>query len=73
MLENAIRIIEALMESLDRGAHLSPSEIEGHLRQFIAGTSPLAIMKLPILHDKIRVTDSYHEATDLPPISQTPV
>lgn len=63
MLENINRIIEALIEALDRGVHLSTSEIEGQLRKFIAGAPPLAIMKLPILHDKIRVTDSYHEAS----------
>ena len=63
MLENINRIIEALIKSLDCGVHLSTSEIERQLRKFIVEAPPLAIMKLPILHDKIRVTDSYHEAS----------
>jgi hypothetical protein len=70
MPENVNCIIEALIESLDRGVHLTTSEIEGRLRKFIAAAPPLAIMKLPILHDKIRVTDSYHEASHKKTIKQ---
>ncbi len=70
MPENAAPTIEELTEFLDRVIPPSASDIEDKLRKIIEESAPLAVMELPIHHNKILVADSHHEASNKKAIKQ---